>query len=443
MGALGIPTSRALAVVSLPDLKVLRERINPAAITTRLCPSWLRIGSFQIHSSRSEWESCRILGEYVAHDLFGWRDVVKGGPASASTSGSGSGSGDATAPRRPAWARRLVEEVAKRNARTIAQWQVYGFMHGVMNTDNIALLGHTIDYGPYAFMDLFDEGQICNHSDGEGRYAYRLQPTMGVFAIRELVDALAPLIGFEVRFGRAPAPGEMGQLKSEEVDELVEVAKKEAKDEVETLFTSTLVEEWKRGWSKRLGLRDAAAPSAGGGGLIEPLLVALADLDFSSTLRGLCQLPAFLKERGLGVDGAEFDEGELKRALDEFLSIQQEGGNGSVMYDATVLMPFLRSAKREQWKAWLVDYARRLLEEARDGDEVTREMKKVNPRFVLRNWVTQEVVERVERENDTERLRRVLEMCLHPFEEWGVPREGKSDEEVKEEACVEASLCIM
>lgn len=100
-------------------------------MTTRLNPSWLRIGSFQIHSSRSEWESVRILGEYVARDLFKWSDVVKG---------------NAQGERKP-WARLLVEEVARRNAKTIALWQVYGFMHGVMNTDNIALLGQTIDYG--------------------------------------------------------------------------------------------------------------------------------------------------------------------------------------------------------------------------------------------------------------------------------------------------------
>lgn len=130
MAALRIPTSRALCVVSLPT-RVERERAQPAALTLRLAASWLRIGSFEIHSDRGEWESVRVLGEYVARHLFGWADVAQGA---------------SDAPR-PPWALRLVREVGERNARTWALWQAYGFMHGVLNTDNIALLGETIDYG--------------------------------------------------------------------------------------------------------------------------------------------------------------------------------------------------------------------------------------------------------------------------------------------------------
>ncbi|SPO39370.1 uncharacterized protein PSFLO_04851 [Pseudozyma flocculosa] len=427
MGALGVPTSRALAVVSIPDLKVLRERINGAAITTRLCPSWLRIGSFQIHSSRSEWESSRMLGEYVARDLFGWTDVVKGGSIEAADAASG-------VERKP-WARRLIEEVARRNARTIALWQVNGFMHGVMNTDNISLLGHTIDYGPYAFMDIFDEGQICNHSDGEGRYAYRLQPTMGVFAIRELVNALAPLVGFEIQEGRAPAPGDLLRLKSDEINALKKLAREQASEEIETTFTSTLMDEWKRGWAKRLGLQDAGSED-GKGRLIEPLLAALADLDFPTTLRSLCRLPAFLKAHGLSgaiIEGDSDMEARLKEVLRDFaLGDKAQGREG--LYDEKVVPEYMRSAKMDQFRPWLLDYAKRLLQEGRDGDQVTAEMKKANPRFVLRNWVTTEVVEKLEKDNDTEALERVLQMCIRPFEDWGLPAEGKSEEQVSEEA---------
>lgn len=420
MGALGIPTSRALAVVALPELPVLRERLNMAAITTRMCPSWLRIGSFQIHSSRGEWESVRILGEYVSHDLFEFTDVIKGGPAHTSDTPA---SGDE---KRPVWVRRMVEEVATRNARTIALWQVYGFMHGVMNTDNIALTGHTIDYGPYAFMDLYDEGQICNHSDGEGRYAYRLQPTMGVFAIRELLNAVAPLVGFEIEHDRAPAPGELLKATPAQLDEWRELCSDEFEEKLEHLFTSTLLEQWKDAYRARLGLKTAETDDKRA--IIDPLSDVLSDLDFSTTLRRLCQLPALLKARG--VTSAD-DEERLKEVVNVFLA-GQEGLEP--WYDAQVLPEYVRSQKQQQARTWLLTYARRLLEEGRDGDEVTREMKGKNPRFVLRNWVTNEVASRLEKENDTDVLRKVLELSTRPFEDWGMPREGKSAEEVAEEA---------
>ncbi|TKY90581.1 hypothetical protein EX895_000579 [Sporisorium graminicola] len=414
MGALGIPTSRALAVVALPELHVVRERLNTAAITTRLCPSWLRIGSFQIHSSRNEWESVRILGEYVAHDLFGFDDVVKGGNV-----------GDES--RRPAWVRRMVEQVATRNAKTIGLWQVYGFMHGVMNTDNIALTGHTIDYGPYAFMDLYDEGQICNHSDGEGRYAYRLQPTMGVFAIRELLNAVAPLVGFEIEHNRAPAPGELLAATDAQIDEWRESCSDEYSEELEHVFTSTLLEQWKQAYRARLGLKTAEADDKSA--LIDPLSEVLSELDFSTTLRRLCQLPALLKARGASVE----EEDELKDVVNAFIAGDAATGL-QPWYDVSVLPEYLRSHKETQARVWLLSFARRLLKEGRDGDEVTAEMKGKNPRFVLRNWVTNEVAKRLEEENDTDVLAKVLEMATRPFEDWGLPAQGKSAEEVAEEA---------
>jgi hypothetical protein len=147
--ALNVPTSRALSVISIKDVEVVRERRVSAAITTRLAPIWIRIGSFEHHSSRDEWESSRLIGEFVCKEGYGWN----------------LDSGD-----NKCWVEKMVRECAVRNAKMIAGWQAVGFMHGVMNTDNISLVGVTIDFGPYAFMDIFDQNQICNKSDGEGRY---------------------------------------------------------------------------------------------------------------------------------------------------------------------------------------------------------------------------------------------------------------------------------
>lgn len=120
MAALNIPTSRALAVLAVRDVTVVRERASVAAVTARLAPSWLRIGSFQIHASRGEWESVRILGEYVARDLLAIEGVGKSHDDVEE---------DRKVLRKP-WALALAKEVARRNAETIARWQVNGFMHG-------------------------------------------------------------------------------------------------------------------------------------------------------------------------------------------------------------------------------------------------------------------------------------------------------------------------
>ncbi len=121
MAGLRIPTSRALALTAVKDVTVLRERASVAAVVARLAPSWLRIGSFQIHASRGEWESVRLLGEYVARDLLGFDGVGRAEDGGVQM--------DEKTERKP-WALKLAEDVARRNAETIARWQVYGFMHG-------------------------------------------------------------------------------------------------------------------------------------------------------------------------------------------------------------------------------------------------------------------------------------------------------------------------
>ncbi|PWN46787.1 UPF0061-domain-containing protein, partial [Violaceomyces palustris] len=407
MAALKIPTSRALAIVSLPELKVLRERIKTAAITTRLCQSWLRIGSFQIHSSRREWESLRILGEYVCHDLLGWEEVVKaggGGGRRASRSEQGrSTTSPPPPPPSPPWAKRLVEEVGRRNARTIALWQVYGFMHGVMNTDNISILGHTIDYGPFAFMDLFDQGQICNHSDSEGRYAYRLQPTMGVFAIRELFESLSTLIGFELENSRAPLPDELAGLEDQEASALSQRAKSELYEHVEKVFTETLKSEWIRAWRYRLGLETCKEDDREE--IVDPLLDVLEDLDFSITLRNLCSFPTFLESHHPKEEEEEEEEEEsIRTKVKDFLS-------QSRLYSDKDLADHVRQIKRNKAETWLRTYAKRLKEEnLQTLSQLELKLKSRNPRFTLRNWVTDEVVEKLERENDTDLLELVSEV---------------------------------
>jgi uncharacterized protein YdiU (UPF0061 family) len=167
MHALGIPTTRALAVIASPQ-PVRRETMETAALVTRVAPSFLRFGHFEhfAHTAQDVSASRRLFEATMARYFPGM---------------------DAT----PAV---LLEEVARRTARLMAQWQLVGFCHGVMNTDNMSLLGLTIDYGPFGFLDAFDPMHVCNHSDDQGRYAYARQPAIAFWNLHALAQALLPLV---------------------------------------------------------------------------------------------------------------------------------------------------------------------------------------------------------------------------------------------------------
>jgi uncharacterized protein YdiU (UPF0061 family) len=170
MHALGIPTTRALSVVG-SDQGIVRESIESAAVVIRMAPTFVRFGSFEHWFYRNKPEELKQLADYVIERFY---------PELAS------------APNRYA---ALLEEVARRTARLIAQWQAVGFMHGVMNTDNMSILGQTLDYGPFGFMEAFDAQHICNHTDERGRYSYANQPQIGHWNCYALAQALLPLIG--------------------------------------------------------------------------------------------------------------------------------------------------------------------------------------------------------------------------------------------------------
>ena len=170
MHALGIPTTRALALVGSP-LPVRRETIESAAVVTRVAPSFLRFGHFEHFTHTApDVEALRRLADATIERFY---PEARG-----------------RAEPYAAW----LEAVARRTARLLAQWQAVGFCHGVMNTDNMSILGLSIDYGPFGFLDAFDPGHICNHTDQNGRYAYARQPNVALWNLHALAQALMPLI---------------------------------------------------------------------------------------------------------------------------------------------------------------------------------------------------------------------------------------------------------
>lgn len=409
IAAMGIPTSRALAVVSLPDVDVARERRNPAAITTRLAQSWIRIGSFQLPASRADWEAVRLMGEYVSRVLFHFEGVSE--------------SQERDAERKP-WARKLLLESARRNARMVAGWQAVGWTHGVLNTDNISILGLTIDYGPYGFLDYFDQEATPNHSDDQARYSYKMQPSMVLFAIKHLATSLSPILGFEEKHGRAPSPGELVEMKPEDLEELSEAGEALVREEVSETFVNETMKHWKLAFRNKLALQTEQEDDKSA--LLDPLLDVLEGLDFTLTQRNLKGFPVVLEE---SVKQASSKDEGMQKAIDAFLP---------TWYDGSRVLEYLKDDKREQASKWLRAYAERTLREVGDssagwGQARSTKMAAHCPKFVLRNWVGQEVVQRLEEKHDTAFLSRVTEMCLHPYEEWGEPRDGKSEEMLAEE----------
>lgn len=172
MHALGIPTTRALAITG-SKAPVYRERIETSAVLSRVAESHVRFGTFELFASRNQTAEVKILADYIIDDHF--------------------------EPLKHEEEKYLLffQEVISRTAKLLARWQAVGWSHGVMNTDNMSIIGLTLDYGPFGFLDEFDPAFICNHSDHSGRYAYHQQPAIGLWNLSCLGQALLSLIDRE------------------------------------------------------------------------------------------------------------------------------------------------------------------------------------------------------------------------------------------------------
>jgi len=169
MYALGIPTTRSLAVVTTGET-ILRETELPGAVLTRIASSHLRVGTFQYGANFGTEEELKELADYALERHFPNADKAQNRYLT------------------------LLQEVIKKQASLIAKWQLVGFIHGVMNTDNMAISGETIDYGPCAFMDTYDPATVFSSIDRQGRYAYGNQPNIGGWNLTRFAESLIPLI---------------------------------------------------------------------------------------------------------------------------------------------------------------------------------------------------------------------------------------------------------
>ena len=169
MAALGVPTTRALAAVTTGE-PVMRETMLPGAVLTRVASSHIRVGTFQYFAARGDNEAVRLLADHV---------IARHYPDAASAANQ---------------YRALLDAVVARQAALVGHWLLVGFIHGVMNTDNCSVSGETIDYGPCAFMDIYDPATVFSSIDRNGRYAYGNQPRIAVWNLARLAETLLPLL---------------------------------------------------------------------------------------------------------------------------------------------------------------------------------------------------------------------------------------------------------
>ena len=339
MAGLGIPTTRALCLTG-SKLPVVREELETAAIVTRIAPSFIRFGHFEHFASRDQVHALRVLADHaIEHHLPEARDRAMAWQGNVYAA--------------------MLDEVQQRTARLLAQWQAVGFCHGVMNTDNMSLLGLTIDYGPFQFMDGFDPGHICNHSDSHGRYAYARQPNIAYWNLYCLGQALLPLIGDQ--------------------DLTVQVL-----EGYKTAFPRALGDAMRA----KLGLTGALAPEQlreADWTLVEDLLQLLASerVDYTIFWRRLSQAMA-------AGDGASDSAGVAWQAVqDLFLD-------------------------RARWQAWRDRYRQRVGDAPPQTLGAT--MLRTNPKFVLRNHLAEMAI-RQAREGDFSEIDRLLHVLHTPFDE--------------------------
>ncbi|WP_203364029.1 YdiU family protein [Bacillus sp. REN10] len=237
MHALGIPTTRSLAVVTTGE-PVYRETELPGAILTRVAASHLRVGTFQYAANWGSTEELRMLADYALKRHFPDVDASENRYLS------------------------LLEAVIKRQAELIAKWQLVGFVHGVMNTDNMTISGETIDYGPCAFMDVYDLATVFSSIDVQGRYAYGNQPSMAGWNLTRFAEALLSLL-------------------HEDQEQAIELAEEKLSD-----FPKLFHSYWLAGMRAKLGIFNEEEQDKV---LIEDLLKMMQEhrADYTNTFRAL------------------------------------------------------------------------------------------------------------------------------------------------------------
>jgi len=347
MHHLGIPTTRALSLV-LTGENVLRDMFydghpaeEPGAIVCRVSPSFIRFGNFEIFAARGEHDVLRQLMDYTIRTDF--PHLEPGSPEVYFD-----------------W----FAEICSRTAAMIVHWMRVGFVHGVMNTDNMSTLGLTIDYGPYGWIDNYDPDWTPNTTDANGhRYAFGKQPYIALWNLTQLANAIHPLTG--------------------EAERLQEI--------LDTAYRQEFLAGWRKTMAAKLGLSDYIEQHD------ETLITNLLDL----LVRAETDMTIFFRQLA-EIDCADLDNSttHLPKQLI------------TAYYNPDALDDNYRAGMR----SWLNSYHARLILDSRHSDERRTLMNRTNPKYVFRNYMAQIAIEKAEC-GDYSRIAELLELLRHPYDE--------------------------
>ena len=341
MHHLGVPSTRALSL-SLTGDKVLRDVMyngNPAhekgAIVSRVAKSFLRFGNFEIFSSRNDIKNLKILTDYTIKSHFSHLGK----------------------PSKEVYLQ-FFQEITNKTLEMIIHWQRVGFVHGVMNTDNMSILGLTIDYGPYGWLEGFDFGWTPNTTDKQHkRYRYGNQPTIGLWNLYQLANALYPLI-------EEAAP----------LEKILEGYKSNFEKKSQDMMRA------------KLGLTSDKE----------------TDINIIQSLENNLQ-------------ATETDMTIFFRTLSSFKKEQPEKGV-ELIQDAFYTPDTIKGNVLNNWKQWFANYAKRLEDETTSAEERQQQMNKVNPKYVLRNYMAQLAIDKADK-GDTSLLEEMYLLLKEPYSE--------------------------
>lgn len=382
--ALGIPTTRALALTSLPETTARRERREECAVVARMARSWVRLGNFTFAKSTGGLDFVKKLSDYVIDELLEGESNLIAPKSDYKTEGVQENKYV-----------RMYREIVKRNAEMLAQCQAYGVLNGVLNTDNTSVIGLSMDYGPFAFMDSFNSNFTPNHDDGHLIYGYKNVPTSMWWNLVRLAEDIGELLGTTAIAPLSElSPEQYGRYKTqeqlEEAQQIVSDLVDDIGDEYKLTYKSKLDEKFQH----RLGLTELRDTDHAN--LFQPLLDVLEEgsLDYNRFFRILSSV-------------SFSSDSDLAAIAEKFIPSRHD-------FRFTDKKTIVASLSK-----WLEVYQSRLKSE--NSDESTRHtsMKSHNPKFVLRNWILDEVIENVQSDPESPLLREVLVMSTNPFlESW-------------------------
>lgn len=314
--ALGIPTSRALCLISSSE-PVYREKQEKGAALIRICQSHIRFGHFEYFYHSKQHDKLNKLFEYTLKHHFA-ECLYENNPHLA-----------------------MLEKIVESTAGMVAKWQAFGFCHGVMNTDNMSIHGITFDFGPYAFLDTYEPGYICNHSDHQGRYAFDQQPGVALWNLNALAH------GFTLHVEIEQIKEALGKYEITLRNQYAHLMRQKMGFNCEHDNDMLLVNQWLD-------------------------LLAADKRDYTQSFRLLSQ--------------SDLTQTQF---VDYFVN-------------------------REQAQAWFEKYQHRLALETTQPLQRSEQMCKVNPKFILRNYLAQIAIDRAE-EGNFEELTKLLDILRHPF----------------------------